>query len=49
MDYISSFHQAELNGAAVLRDMGFADAKATTGGADGGIDVRSRRAYAQVK
>ena len=32
-----------------MREWGFTDAVATTGGADGGIDVRSSRALAQVK
>lgn len=49
MDYITTAHQAELNAAAKMRAMGFTDAVATTGGADGGIDVRSRQALAQVK
>jgi hypothetical protein len=49
MDYITSPHQAELNAAKIMRGWGYLDAKATTGGADGGIDVRSRGALAQVK
>jgi hypothetical protein len=49
MEYITDFHEAELNAESVLRCWGFADAKATTGGADGGIDVRSKAALAQVK
>lgn len=32
-----------------MRDFGFVDATALPGGPDGGIDVYSRRAYAQVK
>lgn len=32
-----------------MRSWGFTDAVATTGGADGGLDVRSSRALAQVK
>lgn len=32
-----------------MRRHGYADAKLTSGGADGGIDVMSRRAVAQVK
>lgn len=32
-----------------MRSWGFTDAVATTGGSDGGIDVRSSRALAQVK
>ncbi|MGW5074083.1 restriction endonuclease [Rhodococcus sp. NPDC004095] len=47
--YIADPHQAELNAERVMKSWGFIDAKATTGGADGGIDVRSSRALAQVK
>ena len=32
-----------------MRSWGYLDAVATTGGADGGIDVRSSRALTQVK
>lgn len=49
MIYISTPHQAELNAQALMRSWGFRDAVATTGGADGGIDVRSNRGLAQVK
>ncbi len=50
MAYITNAHQAELNAAKIMREqLGYIDAHATTGGSDGGIDVRSRRAYAQVK
>lgn len=35
--------------AAAMRSMGFADAQETPVGPDGGVDVRSRRAIAQVK
>lgn len=49
MDYITTPHQAELNAAAQMKLWGFPDAVATTGGSDGGIDVRSRTALAQVK
>jgi hypothetical protein len=49
MDYITTAHQAELNAAAKMRSWGFIDATSTTGGSDGGIDVRSRTALAQVK
>ncbi len=49
MQYITTPHQAELNAAEVMKAWGFTDAVATTGGADGGIDVRSSRALAQVK
>ncbi|WP_338480829.1 restriction endonuclease [Rhodococcus sp. DN22] len=48
MDYITTPHQAELN-AERLKSWGFSGAVATTGGADGGLDVRSSRALAQVK
>ncbi|UNQ40960.1 restriction endonuclease [Prescottella equi] len=47
--YINDFHEAELNAERVMREWGFTDAVATTGGADGGIDVRSSTALAQVK
>ncbi|NKS29258.1 restriction endonuclease [Rhodococcus hoagii] len=49
MEYITTPHAAERNAAARMRDLGFADARVTTGGSDGGIDVRSRDAIAQVK
>lgn len=49
MQFITNFHQAELNAAEKMRLWGFPDAIATTGGADGGIDVRSSAALAQVK
>lgn len=49
MDYITTPHQAELNAADQMKRWGFLDAVATTGGSDGGIDVRSSRALAQVK
>ncbi|WP_425005768.1 restriction endonuclease [Mycolicibacterium sp. S3B2] len=49
MQYITTAHEAELNAARVMREWGFVDAKATTGGSDGGIDVRSSGALAQVK
>jgi len=49
MQYITTPHQAELNAADKMKSWGFTDAAATTGGADGGIDVRSSRALAQVK
>lgn len=49
MQPITDFHQAELNAAKAMRSFGFVDAVATTGGADGGLDVRSVRALAQVK
>ncbi|MDI9934695.1 restriction endonuclease [Rhodococcus sp. IEGM 1351] len=49
MQYITTAHEAELNAALVMKSWGYTDAVATTGGADGGIDVRSSRALAQVK
>lgn len=49
MQAVTDFHQAELNAAKAMRAWGFIDAVATTGGADGGLDVRSSRALAQVK
>lgn len=49
MQDTTDFHRAELNAARVMRSWGFLDAVATTGGADGGIDVRSSAALAQVK
>lgn len=41
--------QAELNAAAVMRSWGYLDAVSPMHGADGGIDVRSSKALAQVK
>lgn len=35
MAFITTPHQAELNAASKMREWGFADARATTGGADG--------------
>ncbi|MGF0248601.1 restriction endonuclease [Rhodococcus erythropolis] len=49
MQYITTPYPAELNAADKMKSWGFTDAVATTGGADGGIDVRSSRALAQVK
>lgn len=49
MEFITSAHQAELNAQALMRSWGLFDAQAGAGGADGGIDVRSKRALAQVK
>ena len=49
MHFIITAHQAELNAAAKMRSWGFVDATSATGGSDGGIDVRSRQALAQVK
>ncbi|MFF5037394.1 restriction endonuclease [Nocardia salmonicida] len=47
--YITSPQQAEHNAAVQMRAMGFSDATVTANGADGGIDVRSGTALAQVK
>ncbi|WP_280470633.1 restriction endonuclease [Nocardia farcinica] len=49
MPYIRTPQEAERNAAARMREMGFADAAVTAGGADGGVDVRASRAIAQVK
>lgn len=49
MVYIATDHDAELNAAEKLRSWGFLDATATLVGTDGGIDVYSRHAIAQVK
>ncbi|WP_283608457.1 hypothetical protein [Mycolicibacterium poriferae] len=39
MQYITSVHEVELNAERAMRFWGFMDAKATTGGADGGIGL----------
>lgn len=49
MQYIRTFQDAERNAALRMRDLGFVDAKLTSDGADGGVDVVSVRALAQVK
>ncbi|NHE67795.1 restriction endonuclease [Rhodococcus sp. D-46] len=49
MQYITTPHEAELNAAEVMKSWDYLDAVATTGGADGGIDVSSKRALAQFK
>ncbi|MFI8976885.1 restriction endonuclease [Nocardia asteroides] len=49
MQYIGSPREAEENAAKVLRRMGFRDAATTPVGPDGGIDVVSSGALAQVK
>lgn len=49
MTRVRTAAEAEINAAAKMRDFGFVDATALPGGPDGGIDVYSRRAYAQVK
>lgn len=46
---IHTWQDAELNAAAWMRHWGYPDAVAVPGGADGGIDVRARRALGQVK
>lgn len=47
--HIKTHEIAELNAAEKMRWMGFTDAEVTKSGPDGGIDVRSRDAVAQVK
>lgn len=49
MEYITTPAAAELNAAQQMRALGYSDAVAVPGGPDGGIDVRSSRAVAQVK
>lgn len=49
MRYIDSPEAAEVNAALRMRDLGFVDAQVSGPGADGGIDVFSERAVAQVK
>ena len=46
---VGSWPEAEQNAAIWLREWGFSDAKVTPPGADGGLDVKSRGAVAQVK
>jgi hypothetical protein len=46
---IDSWSVAEENAAQWMRYWGHVDAACTSGGADGGVDVRSRTALAQVK
>ncbi|MFF1281532.1 restriction endonuclease [Streptomyces sp. NPDC058299] len=46
---ISSWRQAEHNAARWMRHWGYADATASPGGPDAGIDVRARNALGQVK
>jgi hypothetical protein len=46
---IRSPHDAELVACTWMRYWGFSDARTTSGGADGGIDVTSTDAVAQVK
>jgi len=49
IEYITSAEDAEENAAEKMRVMGFTDAQVTGPGPDGGIDVWSRKAVAQVK
>ncbi|MDV7091081.1 hypothetical protein [Rhodococcus opacus] len=49
MEYITTPEAAELNAAARMRELGYPDARVTGRGADGGVDVVSDRAVAQVK
>lgn len=49
MPHIHTPQEAEVNAALRMRELGFRDAAVTGGGADGGIDVRSSSALAQVK
>lgn len=49
MDYIRTPQDAERNAAIRMRELGFSDSEVTTGGADGGVDVISGAALAQVK
>lgn len=46
---VHSWEQAELAAAAWMRDWGFRDAHVTRRGSDGGVDVVSQDAVAQVK
>lgn len=49
MQHIQTPQDGELNAALRMRELGFADAQVTVGGADGGIDIHSSAASAQVK
>lgn len=49
MDQIGTAREAEQNAASFMRGLGFRDAAVTANGADGGIDVSSLDAIAQVK
>ncbi|UNN05008.1 restriction endonuclease [Rhodococcus opacus] len=49
MEYITTPEAAEFNAAARMRELGYPDARVTGRGADGGVDVVSDRAVAQVK
>lgn len=46
---IRNWHDAEVAACLWMRTHGFRDASLTAGGADGGVDIRSIRAVAQVK
>jgi len=46
---VSTWREAEEAAASHMRRMGYAGVKLTTGGADGGVDVRASGAMAQVK
>lgn len=48
MQFITTAEAAEQNAAVRMREMGFTDARVTNAGSDGGIDVRSKHALAQV-
>lgn len=47
--FITTWREAEDNAVQWMREHGWPDAQPTTGGADGGIDVRSYAGLAQVK
>lgn len=49
MRFIATALEAEENAAAQMRALGYLDAQVTDAGPDGGIDVASERAIAQVK
>jgi hypothetical protein len=49
MARIRTAAEAEVNAAEQMQRLGYHDATALLGGVDGGIDVYSARAYAQVK
>ena len=49
MEYITTPEAAETIAAARMREFGYSDARVTGHGADGGMDVVSARAEAQVK
>ncbi|PPJ02256.1 restriction endonuclease [Nocardia cyriacigeorgica] len=49
VQYIKTFAQAEQNAARQMRALGYTDARVTPPGPDGGIDVLSSTAVAQVK